>query len=823
MPALKTGRVACAAGSGSRSAGVYVSGHGGGIASGLRVVEIGNSAALSVAGVVLADAGAEVIMVEPPGGSPLRDQPAFAMWARGKQSMVADLTQAPDRARVMELIGEADVCMIGLKPASTDRFGLAYEALRAVGPRLVVARLSGFGYQGPYRDIPVYDGVMQARGGRMLDFSSLAGGERPAFTAVPVTAHAAAAAMVLGVFAALRERERDGRGQLVETSLTNALSVYDLLSWAPGSSAPQRREDAPFLPYANGRTADGIWIQFAQNGPALFADFLRALDLDHELDAAALYASTDPAVKRAVRARVLERVASKTWAQWQQCFSTERNLSVERFHAPGDALRHPQFLAIGDTVELHDPVHGDTSQLGPMIDVPANPLLPRGAAPSLDSRADTERSEATFAPTNSHSRGDELPGSGLLAGVTVIELGMWIALPFAAAQLADLGARVIKLEPLGGDPMRATGAVAMKIVQGKQSVMIDLKAPAARDIVHRLIARADVLMHSYRPGVPERLGIDFETVRAINPRIVYLYNGSYGSTGPKAYAPAFHVTGGAVAGGAYAQAGAGCPPPPDRELESDETIAVSRRLALANEANPDFNSAVVAAAAVAMGLYAQSRTGEAISLETRMMLSCAWTMSEHFIDYDGRPARPEPDAGLHGLSALYRLYQTTDGWVFLAAPRPRDFLRLCDALGIAHLAADNRFSTAEARAANDEALAHTLAATFARHEADALETELTTLGVACVRADYGTYSQWLFAKEWAEQQGMVVDAPDSIVGPYRRHGPVVHSQHPHRPGGARAAGADTHGVLSELGYSDQEIDAFIAAGVVASAGSGGSP
>ena len=92
--------------------------------------------------------------------------------------------------------------------------------------------------------------------------------------------------------------------------------------------------------------------------------------------------------------------------------------------------------------------------------------------------------------------------------------------------------------------------------------------------MNRLVARSDAVLHSYRPGVPERLGIDFETLRTVNPRLVHLYNGSYGSRGPRAFAAAFHVTGGAVCGGAFAQAGAGVPPPVP--LEASERARIAR-------------------------------------------------------------------------------------------------------------------------------------------------------------------------------------------------------------------------------------------------------
>ena len=442
-------------------------------------------------------------------------------------------------------------------------------------------------------------------------------------------------------------------------------------------------------------------------------------------------------------------------------------------------------------------------------------MSPRGSAPLLDSGVGD--AFAARAVTSGAAPVDSAPGPGLLAGVTVLEFGMWIALPFAASQLAELGARVIKLEPLEGDPMRSTGPIGFKMVQGKESLAIDLKSPQALEIVHRLVARADVVLHSYRPGVPERLGIDFETLRKINPSLVYLYNGSYGSRGPKSYAPAFHVTGGAVSGGAYAQAGRGCPPPPDATLSSEEVARVSRRLELSNEANPDFNSAVAAAAAVMMGLYARERSAEAIEIETRMMLSNAMMMSEHFIDYDGRPARREVDADLNGHGPLYRLYPAADGWVFLAAPRPRDFERLCDALELSEVSRDPRFATPESRERNAEALAGVLGDALGRQSADALEADLTSRGVACVRADQGPYPTWLFEQEWAREQGLVVEAPDSVMGPYTRYGPPLASARPAPLGGAFEAGADSRAILDEIGFSASEIEALFSAGVVSEA------
>jgi len=784
-----------------------------GIASGIRVVEVGASASVAYAGMVLADAGAEVILLEPPGGNPLRAEPAFRMWGRGKRSQVTDLATPAGHEQALRLIHGADVALLGLKPASAERLGLAPAELTGAAPQLVVGSVSGFGSQGPFRDIPAYDGVVQARGGRMFEFGNLFDGERPAFAAAPVVTHGAAMALLQGVFGALRERERNGgRGQAFETSLAHALGVYDLLHWAPGGPMPRRFEDSPFLPYSVARTADGVWLQFAQNGPALFADFMRAVGLEGEGDYGNAMGQADPAEKRALRQRIQSQIAQHTWAEWQERFADERNLSAEQFWRPGEALHHPQFAAIGDVVEVADPEVGSTRQLGPLFEVPSQPLRPRGPAPALDSAA----GEAFDArgPSPAGPPADE-PGPGLLAGVTVLELGMWIALPFAASQLAELGARVIKLEPLAGDPMRSSGPVGFKTVQGKESIAIDLKAPAARDIVHRFVERADVVVHSYRPGVPERLGIDFATLSQINPRLVYLYNGSYGSRGPRSNAPAFHVTGGAVSGAAHLQAGAGCPPGPGAALSAEDMARVSRRLELSNEANPDFNSAVAAAAAVTMGLYARERSGEAIAIETRMMLSNAMMMSQAFIDYPERPQRPELDPELTGLGPLYRLYPAAEGWVFLAAPQPRDFDRLCTALECEGLARDARFATPEARARHADALAEGLGAAIAKVSADELESQLTAQGIACVRADQGPYRSWIFEQDWAREQGLIVEAADSMVGPYTRYGPPLSSARPAAPGGVFPAGQDTRALLAEIGFEPQQVEELFGSGVVA--------
>ena len=777
---------------------------------GLRVVELGSSVSVAVAGLVLADNGAEVIGIEPPQGSALRSHPAFAMWARGKRSLVADLSTEAGRADLDTLLADADVLLVGLKPAAAERFGLDPERLAASNPRLVQCAVTGFGTQGPFRDIAVWDGIVNARGGRMKQFDTLHAGERPAYVAVPVASHGAAMLTLQGILGALTERERTGRGQHLETSLIQALAHFDMIYWYPGASWEPRYVDTPFVSYSIARTADGVWIQFAQNGPRLFAALIRVLDLDPNITASLDPSAHKPEELRAFRTSLQERILSRSWAEWQEIFADESEISAERMALPGEALDHPQLTSTGDSIEIDG-----IRQLGPLIRLSETPGSPGRKAPALgESLAATWNAVASPASPPAA----KAASGGLFEGVTLLELATWIATPLGATLMADLGARVIKVEPLGGDPMRGTGPMGFKMVQGKESIAIDLKSPEGREIVHRLVARADALAHNYRPGVPERLGIDAKTLHEINPQLVYLYGASYGATGPSSSKAAFHVTAGALSGGARAQAGVDAVPPDDTKLSLPEIARLSRRLEISNEGNPDFNAAAGVAAALALGLYSRERSGRAQQLEVRMMLTNCYTNSKDFVDFEARPARELSDAQLLGLNALYRLYSTSDGWVFLAAPSQRDFERLCLAADCKALLTDSRFAHAESRAQHDEELTAELTSVFAARDAGDWEQSLTTQSVACVRADEGPPARYIYEFPDAKRLGWYeeVAEQDSAYGSYRRYGKLITQDRETAPlRGAVRPGENTRALLAELEYSADEIASLLERGIVA--------
>ena len=198
--------------------------------TGLLVLDCSWGMPGGLAGLVLADYGAEVIKVEPPTGDPWRTHPAWRFWNRGKQSVVLDLKTAEGRANAHALAARADVVLEAFRPGVAQRLGIDYDTLRGINPRLVYCSLSSFGQDGPLRNVKGYEAVITARAGRMMAFRGQPDRDGPVYVAVPTISWASSQIAVHGILAALRVRERTARGQWVQTSMLQGLMPYDLQS-----------------------------------------------------------------------------------------------------------------------------------------------------------------------------------------------------------------------------------------------------------------------------------------------------------------------------------------------------------------------------------------------------------------------------------------------------------------------------------------------------------------------------------------------------------------------------------------------------------------
>ena len=790
----------------------------------LRVLDLSEGPVGGVTTMVLADFGADVVKVERPGGDPWRSVPNAPMWLRGKRSAVLDLKTGEGHESLARLVEGADVVVTSGRPGKAEALGADYETLKARNPALVYCAVTGFGPEGPYAGYPGYEAVVAARLGRMLTFSGLADREGPAYPAVQAGSHATSQAALHGILAALMAREQSGRGQLVETSLLQGLFAYDLgglFRAQLGERFPEifaglAMPVMPTLNYHALQTKDGRWLQFGNLMAHLFDNYLAAVDLadifaDPDYEGSPALWSED--ARERLRDRMFERMLERTADEWMETFIEHGGVAATPFQSTQQALDDPDLVRNGHVVEREHPTLGTVRQIGALARLTATPGAAGEAGPEPGEHTEEVLAEAARPAV---SRPAPAPVSGPpLEGVTVLEFATVIAAPLGAAILADLGARVIKVEPIGGDPFRAMGIASLGAARcngSKESIALDLKTPEGQEIVQSLAASTDIIIHNYRPGVPERLGIGYETLKAIRPELVYVYVNGYGRNGPGAHRPSTHPIPGAGLGGALMQMGEGMPPVCKTIPELRE---IARKFFRANELNPDPNTSVVVASASLLGLYARRRFGHGQEVFVDMFGANAWANADDFIAYEGKPPRPTLDRDLYGLGPTWRLYEAAEGWVFLGLATQPEWERFCELTGRLDLAADPRFATPEARTANGEALAEALAALFAGRSADEWEALLATEGLGCVRADAAPVHEFIARNDHVVANGLRVPASNTNFGEYERYGPLTaFSENRLELGGWPLAGEQAGAILAELGYDPAAVEALRARGVV---------
>jgi crotonobetainyl-CoA:carnitine CoA-transferase CaiB-like acyl-CoA transferase len=777
------------------------------VCAGLRVVDLSQGMAGPLATMVLADHGADVVKVEPPTGDLARGEPGFLMWNRGKRSVVLDLHDAADRAHAMVLARTADVVVTSARPGALERVGLGYDAIAAANPSVVHASVTGFGRDDPRSQRRTYEGIVAATCGRMVGLDPLSGAipdqdrAAPIYTAAPIASYGASQLLLQGILAALLVRGRTGRGQQVETSLVAGESAF-LMRQDMGRGGPDRTglPDTPrplhrgiVMCFLTAECADGRYIQMCARQDHHFRNWMATLDMADVFDdpryvRAPLGIATVEEVV-ALEDRIRARMRTRTRAEWMDAF-VAADVGADPFLEPAEFLSFPEMVDNDRVVEVVDPVVGPTRQVGPLALLTETPARIGRPAPALgaDTVAVLAEAAGRAVPTPV-VRPDAAPGPHALSGVTIVELAYYVAAPLASTLLAEMGARVIKVEPLDGDPARRTGLQNAKFLVGKESIALDLKTDAGQEVLGRLIGGADALVHSFRRGVPERLGYGVDTALAINPRLVYVYGGSYGSRGPWSTRPAFHSTPNALSGGGFAQAGRGNPP--------------------VDDSYPDPGSGLATATALLLGLLARERTGRGQYVETSMISSAGYIHGDDLVLYDGRPPSRRADRGQHGLHALYRLHRCREGWLFVAAWRDDEWAALATAVGHPEWLHEERFATAAARTAHDDELTVRLGDVLATRTATEWEAVLVAADVAAARASD------VPLEEWFEREGLLLPEDHPVFGPFWRAPVKVHlSGHPPRIARVCGLGEHSRAVLGELGYADEAVDRLVLDGVV---------
>lgn len=393
-------------------------------------------------------------------------------------------------------------------------------------------------------------------------------------------------------------------------------------------------------------------------------------------------------------------------------------------------------------------------------------------------------------------------------GLKVLDIGSFVAAPMAATILADFGADVIKIEPPEGDGYRRMHLLPnlpksehnyawALAARSKRALVLDLKQPAGRDVLHQLVKAADVLVTNYPPHVRERLGLAFEQLRVLNPRLIYASLTGYGETGPDANKPGFDAT------AYWARSGL---------ADMVRTDAQAQPVAPALGMGDQPTSAMLYGAIVT-ALYRRERTGEGAEVTSSLLANGIWANGPMLqaalcgaeIRYREPRATPR--------SALSNFYRCRDGRWFSVAMVEEEKLwpEIARLMGVEPLLTDERFATLPARRANAPALVTELDRAFAQHDssewARRFEGTATTVSVVARVGDVQSDPQSRCCGALVEGDGLganalTIDSPFRITGIDKR-----------RPAPAPALGEHSEEVLREYGFDAATVASFKRDGV----------
>jgi formyl-CoA transferase len=411
--------------------------------------------------------------------------------------------------------------------------------------------------------------------------------------------------------------------------------------------------------------------------------------------------------------------------------------------------------------------------------------------------------------TSTQGPAPDAPAGGPLSGVRVLELGMYIAAPYGCTLLADQGAQVIKVEPPEGDNLRrypstlpSESRAFLGVNRGKRGVSLDLKSPEGRAVLARLIDNTDVLVHNFRPSVPPRLGIDYETLHASHPRLIYCVVSGYGRSGPMRNTAGYDQVLQTMSGICAMQGSAEEP-----EIVYGSVV--------------DYYTASMLAGAVASALYQRERTGLGRYIDVSLLRSALAMQSSRLVWADGEGRDVYRDMRSGGVTGLH---PTKAGTLYLSANTTHFWSALCELVGLPALAQDPRYDTVRKRAEHADEVVPLIRSALRAHTA--LEWEqIFGERVPCAAA---RQVEDMFDHPQVLAEGMIAEFTHPTAGNYRGlaggyagdadeagdAGGALEARAATTRAGAPAFGEHSDAVLTEHGFDANEIAALRASGVL---------
>jgi crotonobetainyl-CoA:carnitine CoA-transferase CaiB-like acyl-CoA transferase len=771
---------------------------GGAVLEGVRVLDLTRAMPGSVCTMLLADHGADVLRIELPAEGPVQSVVGTRTWARGRRVATVDPASPDAMRRVHDLADGADVVVSDVEATTAARLGLDAAAVRGRNGDVVYVALTGFGLDDD-RPTPGIDVLVAAELGAM-NAATAARRDGPVFLAHPAIGYSTALTATIGTLAALRRRIVNGAGDLVDVSLLDGVLAQFTMNWWTArnvSFLSDRRADGQL---DLGRTrmlvrrytcGDGRMIQVHTGAPGAFARLMTVLGVADRLS---------PATGPLESACPLTDADLEVLDELPVIFSTRpaddwlaeiwaNDVAALPVLAPAEVFDDDQVRHNALVRTIDDP------ELG-LIEIVANPiaLSASPAVATLADRADEDAGWIAAGLDRGSSAGGTDLADGPLTGVRILELSSFFASPYANRFLRDLGADVVKVEPLAGDPMRSLPDPFEGVARGKRSVALDLKSDRARTILDALVRRADIVQHNFRPGVAERLGVDEDTLRAVNPTIVYAYAPGFGSSGPKSRLQSFAPLQSGFVGVQVEAAGA----------ENVPTLTFG---------NEDYYNGQLNAIGALLAVVHRDRTGVGQSIECAQLSSSVFVTSHWYrVGGERRSSLPPLDAMQLGWSPYQRLYQCLEGWLCVCCTD-----RVQRAALVSTVLGDGTADT-------DDVGDRLEYECFGRTAVEWRDV-LRDAGVPCTLAVEHTWLFDLLLDPAARARGRATAFDHRVAGPVSVIGQIVHleSTPPREPVTAPLLGEHTCEVLVELGETSAAIADLLADGLARQAPAEGRP
>jgi crotonobetainyl-CoA:carnitine CoA-transferase CaiB-like acyl-CoA transferase len=809
-----------------------------GALGGRRVLEVGDESGM-YCGKLLADLGAEVVRIEPPGGDPARFFPPLARDERGdaqslsflylntnKRSLVLDLETDEGAESFRRLAAEADIVIESLAPGTMDALGLGNEVLRSSNAGLVYTSVSSFGQSGPHRAYAGSDLVVSAMAGGMVVTGEA---EDPPVVLAGSQAHvmastcAAAASLI-----ALRHRDRTGRGQWVDISgqevMTAVTHVCGIGKYLDDGIVPKRNGTGLFASVPSGAYAcrDGF-VYLMVNRPLhwkALAEWIHERTGNEEV--------LDPMFEGPSSVRIEYRelldifisdLTKKYDVNEIYHEGQRRHIAITPVNRVLDVARDPHLAAR----RFFQPVEqADGSRItmpGAPYRLSATPWRIRRPAPlpGQEAPADVEgEPESAREPHRKSTEGAKAAAGqgGALAGLKVVEFTAGMAGPWIGRFMAFCGAEVIKVESrkhpsvvrlyipprereLGIQPALSPWFTDWDA--GKRFISLDLAEPEAVRLAKKLVARADVVIENYSTGVMEKLGLGYEVLKEAQPELIHLSTTGYGDSGPNAS----YVT-----WGSNIEAISGL---------SALTGFPERDCAFTQFAYPDALSALHGLVAVMAALDHRRRSGIGQHISLSQFEATVASAGSAMMEALAVGREPERLGNRSRRMAPHGSYPCAgeDRWCVISVGDEAAWRRLCRVAGHPEWAEDERFAGVAARLRNQDALDELVAGWSRAHEREALMEMLQAGGVAAgVVQDV---DDLLHRDRHLAARGFFEEISHRVKGKVRATGIPLGLTG--TPGSSWRAGADygedNHEVFGELlGMSETEIRRLEEIGVI---------